>query len=128
MKRAVFEIKQNAVGRCYFVFKDSNGQALVASGSFSRRSELENCLAMVRETAPIAQICEDSASSAPPCFLLCESYGGFSFSLIGFNGETIFISKTYIEKCTCIEAIENMKRGSPNAGIIDTVDQDQAQP
>ena len=121
MKRAVFEIKQNAVGRYYFVFKDSNGQALVASGSFPRRSELEKRLAIVRETAPIAQICDDSVSSAPPYFLLRESYDGFSFSLMSFDGETIFTSKAYNEKSICIEAIENMKNDSLNAGVIDSV-------
>ena len=121
MKRAVFEIKQNAVGRYYFVFKDSNGQALVASGSFPRRSELEKRLAIVRETAPIAQICDDSVSSAPPFFLLRESCDGFSFSLMGFDGETIFTSKAYYEKSICIQAIENMKNDSLNAGVIDSV-------
>lgn len=124
LKRAVFEIKQNAVGRYYFVFKDLTSQALVVSGSFCRRSELEKCLAIVRETAPIAQICDDKSNSAPPYFLFLESNDGFSFSLIGFDGETIFTSKAYKEKSSCIGAIENMKSDSLNAGIIDLVDQE----
>lgn len=124
LKRAVFEIKQNAVGRYYFVYKDLNSHALVVSGSFRRRSELEKCLAIVRETAPIAQICDDKSNPAPPYFLFRKSYDGFSFSLIGFDGETIFTSKAYKEKSSCIGAIENMKSDSLNAGIIDLVDQE----
>ena len=121
MKRAVFEIKQNAVGRYYFVFKEDNEQALVVSGSFWGRSELEKRLANVREAAPVACICDDRKSNMPPLFELHEGKDGLAFSLVGFDGKLIFDSKAYKEKSGCLEAIETLKRESFNAGIVDSV-------
>lgn len=61
MERAVFEIKQNPVGRYYFIFKGIQGRVIVVSQSFSDRSQLEKCLSNVRSMAKFGEIKENES-------------------------------------------------------------------
>ena len=119
MKRAVFEIKKNAVGRYYFVFKDAAGQTVVVSCSFGGRSALEKCLASVREAAAVAEVFTDGERVKPPLFKIQECKDGFDFLLVGFEGELVFSSKPYAEKSDCITAVQYLKSQALDAGTVD---------
>ncbi|NLE24254.1 MAG: DUF1508 domain-containing protein [Clostridiaceae bacterium] len=121
MIRAAFEIKKNAVGRYYFIFKDDMNEAIVVSGSFGSRSDLEKNIACIRETAAVADLCEIGENLISPLFKLCENKDGFTFSLLGYEGETILTSKLYHEKSRCVVAVNKLKRLSYDANIIDFV-------
>ncbi len=122
LQRAVFEIKQNAVGRYYFVFKDPDGKGLIVSKSFADRASLESCVAHVRDKAKVARISECTDGQAqPPLFLIQKYMAGYTFTLIGFEGEIIFSSESYLHKEDCIKNIELLKNQSLNAGILDLV-------
>jgi uncharacterized protein YegP (UPF0339 family) len=122
MKRAIFEIKQNAVGRYYFILKDTTEKGLVVSRSFSDRSRLETCIAQVRDKAPLAEIKEDlEENMRPPVFFIEKDKTGYTFSLIGFENEVIFSSESYSKKDECIKAIELLKNLALDAGIVDSV-------
>lgn len=120
MKRAVFEVKQNPLGNYYFAFKDSNGQTSVISCNFSDRAELESCLAKVRDTAAVADVCHATTSATTaPFFLVDDGEWGVKFSLIGFYGEIIFSSIPYSEWEECSKAIQMLKANTQRAQIID---------
>ena len=123
-KRAVFEIKQNPVGNYYFTFHNSECKTTVISHSFSNRSELESCLANIRDAAMIADIynCYMQRGS-PPYFIMESDKEGITFSLIGFRGEIIFNSVPYLSEVQCKEAIIVLKTSAQRAGIVDlTID------
>lgn len=123
-KRAMFEIKQNSIGNYYFTFNDSKCKTTVISRSFSNRSELETCLAHIRDTAMIADVCDCCIQrGSPPYFLIQNDEEGITFSLIGFHDEIIFSSVPYSSEAECKEAISTLKTSSQKAGIVDlTVD------
>ena len=122
MKRAVFEIKINPVGRYFFVFRDAEGTALVVSKSFGGRSQLEKCLADIRDTAQIAALKESAKNkTVPPLFRIENDRESYTFALIGFEGEVIFSSEGYAQRNDCIAAIELLKKLSFDAGIVDLV-------
>jgi len=120
LSHAVFEIKKNAVGRYYFVFKSDDNHNLVVTQSFLKRSEMEKCISEIRETATVAEICERNLSSKPPFFQLNEDANGWSCSLMGFSGNLVFISEKYKTKQECIGTMNTMKELSADAGIVDT--------
>ncbi len=121
MKRAVFEIKQNAVGRYYFIFKDDKNENPVYSGSFGERSELEKSIVSVREASSVAAVCENDCCIKPPVFKISEVKDGFDFTFIDFNGRIIFTSNPYSEKSFCINAIKKLKCLAFDAKLIDLV-------
>lgn len=119
-KRAVFEIKQNSIGNYYFTFHDSECKTTVISHSFSNRSELESCLAHIRDAAMIADICDCYMQrGSPPFFITKNDEEGIRFSLIGFHGEIIFSSVPYLSEAQCREAISILKASAQRAGIVD---------
>lgn len=121
MDRAVFEIKMNAVGRLYFIFKDSAGSSIVTSKSFASRASLERCIAGIRDTALTAEICMSPEKTVPPVFLIHENNSGFSFDLIGYDGEIIFSSMKYGVIADCRAALKLFKNESPDAGLLDSI-------
>lgn len=123
MGQAVFEIKKNPVGRYYFVFRDMNGMALATSISFSGRSQLEKCLAYLRDTVQLSEAKEtEKASDELPLFKInSKNGGGYDFSLIGFDGFLILTSECFPYEEDCLAAIETLKNQSCDAGIADTL-------
>ncbi len=122
MKRAVYEIKQNAVERYYFIFKDVSGKRLLVSKSFADRSALELCLAQIRESARVAEISESTfCKEKLPCFLIQKNLEGYAFSLLGFKGEVIFSSECFADKSDCVQSLGVFKNLSLDAGIEDSV-------
>jgi uncharacterized protein YegP (UPF0339 family) len=120
LKRAIYEIKKNPVGRYYFIFRDTEGTALVVSKSFGFRSQLEKCLADIRDTAQVAAIKESSGDHvSPPLFGIEYHRENYTFFLIGFEGEVIFSSEGYSQKRDCLVAVERLKSLSLDAGIMD---------
>ena len=120
MQSAVFEIKQNAVGRYYFVFQSEDNQRLVVTQSFSKRSLLEQCISEIRETAAVAELCDSGQSADPPLFQMNQTADGWTCSLLGFSGNLIFISEKYRTKEECIAAVKIIKKLAADAGIIDS--------
>lgn len=122
MKRAVFEIKQNPVGRYYFIFRGIEGTVLVVSQSFSDRSQLEKCISNVRSVAQVGEIKENESDKMQfPFFKIEKENEYYVFFLIGFQGEVIFSSDSYQEKEECVKAIKLFKSLSFHAGILDSV-------
>lgn len=123
-KRAVFEIKQNSIGNYYFTFNDYECNATVISRSFSTRSDLETCLAHIRDTAMIADVVESCMQcGSPPYFFIQNNHEGAIFSLIGFHGDVIFSSVPYVSEVQCKEAIRMLKALAQSAGTVDlTID------
>ena len=120
MKRAVFEVKQNPLGNYYFAFKDPYGQTSVISCNFPDRAELESCLAKVRDTAAVADVCRDATNAvSTPFFLVGDDGCGVKFSLIGFYNEIIFSSIPYLDWAACSNAIHMLKANSQRAQVID---------
>jgi len=115
----VFEIKKNPVGRYYFIFKDQQDQGLVVSKSFPDRSQLEICIAGIRDTAPIAAVFEIEEKQLPQFFIETKN-NGYIFFLKGFDGNLILVSDPYQDKSECIKAIECLKNLAFNAGIKDS--------
>lgn len=123
MKRAVFEIKKNAVGQYFFVFKVIEGNNSVVSMSFKERSSLEHCLSQIREKAKIAGIVEkDVDKDKLPQFLIQSEASGYAFYLIGFESEIILASESYMDKDHCVKGILELKNLSYDAGILDLTD------
>jgi uncharacterized protein YegP (UPF0339 family) len=123
MKRAVFEIKKNAVGQYFFVFKILEGNNSVVSMSFAERSGLEHCLSQVREKSQIAcMVEEDIDEDKLPQFLIRSEASGYIFYLIGFDCEIILASEHYVGKENCIKGILALKDLSYDAGILDLTD------
>lgn len=121
-KRALFEIKQNAVGRYYFIFKDLSEKGLIVSKSFPDRSRLETCVAQIRATAIVAGVTEDPVNRiAPPLFIIKNENTGYTFTLIGFEGEIVFRSECFQNREDCIKSIAVLKNLSADAGILDSV-------
>lgn len=121
-KRALFEIKQNAVGRYYFIFKDLSEKGLIVSKSFPDRSRLETCVAQIRATAIVAGVSGDPLNSIPPpLFIIKSGKTGYTFTLIGFEGEIVFSSECFENREDCIKSIEVLKDLSADAGILDSV-------
>ncbi len=124
IKRTIFEIKQNAVGRYYFVFKSLEGKPYIISKSFADRSSLEICIAQIREKAKVAGVTENYPDGIiqPPLFHIITDKGmGYYFVLIGFEGEVIFSSESFAKMYDCICGIEVLKNQSLDAGIVDSV-------
>lgn len=118
-ERPRFEIKLNPMGRYYFVFRVNEGLNPVVSRSFAGRSQLEKCLANVRDIAPFAQISNEAHPSMPPFFQVEKVEGGYLFSLIGFEGEYVLSSELYENDRLCLEAIHVLREKSFNAMIVD---------
>lgn len=112
------------MGDYYFAFRDPEGGTLVISHSFPDRAELEKCLAGVRDTAMIAEVCgQHDPCPPPPLFKLEKRTDGVTFSLIGYSGEVIFSSVPYTDETLCGEAISVLKSLSRGASVSDlTVD------
>ena len=123
-KRAFFEIKQNPVGNYYFTFHNPEPNTTVISHSFPSRSELESCLARIRDAAMIADIYDcNMPRGSPPYFAIRTDKEGMAFSLIGFRGEIIFSSVPYLNETQCREAIGVLKTSAQRAGVLDlTID------
>lgn len=123
MRQVVFEIKKNPVDKYFFVLKDKNGELLVTSSSFSGRAQLEKCLSYVRETMQLVKVSEDNeALEEMPMLRINSKNGGeFDFSLFGLDGLLIFTSERFHCKEECFTAIEVLKKQSLDAGIYDTI-------
>lgn len=59
-------------------------------------------------------------------FVILSNGTRFSFCLKATNGETVASGKSYINKRTCIKAIENIAKNSQNAGFLSLVPADGA--
>lgn len=119
MQSAVFEIKKNAVGRYYFVFQSEDRHRMVVTQSFSKRSQLEQCISEIRETAAVAELSDSGRNVNPPMFQISPVDEGWIFSLIGFSGNLVVISEKYPTKEECITTVNSIKDLSMDAGIID---------
>ena len=119
MEHAVFEIKKNAVGRYYFVFRIGDGHNLIVTKSFSKRAQLEKCITDLREAAAVAEICDENCSKLPPSFQVKQTSEGYACTLLGFSGDLIFTGERYKRKEECIRAANMIKEFSGDAGIID---------
>jgi len=119
MEIGVFEIKQNAIGWFYFIFTDESEQRMFVSSSFERRSELEKCLAEVRDISTYASIYDADDFLKRPLFVIYEIDEGFTFSLIGYQGEIILSSRVFTLKLECISAILYLKQLASKARILD---------
>ena len=126
MKQAVFEIKRNAVGRYYFVFKNEEEEELLVSGSFSDRPQLEKYLANMRESVQMADIVVGGEVN-PPMFKINIDCEGCTFSLLDFNKEIIYQSDYFAELNDCMLVIIQLKKLSFSAGVADLVRKEQVQ-
>ncbi len=121
MDQAVFEIKQNAVGYYYFVYRAADGAARLCSHSFADRAALERCVADMREMVPLAVVEEGSApSQTPPRFLLSQNDQGYQFTLEGIAGEHIFTSDPCHDRETCLARIALLKSSIKQAHVLDS--------
>lgn len=120
MDEAVFEIKRNAVGYYYFIFRTTADISRLCSHSFADRAALERCVADLREIVPIADVEEStSASQAPPRFLVVEAAQGFHFTLHGLQDEHIFTSDPSPDRAHCLRRIRLLKSLISQARVLD---------
>jgi len=119
MKQAVFEIKQNPVGRYYFVLKNQEGEELLVSGSFNDRAQLEKYLANLRESVQMADIAVGNGAVNPPMFHVETDCKGCYFSLLDFNREIIYQSGYFSGIMDCMQIIVQLKNLSFSAGVMD---------
>lgn len=117
MNRSIFEIKQNPLNRYYFTFKDVGETVKITSQTFESRSSLEACLSQIRESVVVAQISDEENEQLTPPYFLIRPMG--TFSLMGFQGETIFSSTVFDSRETCFEAIQILKKTAQHAGVVD---------
>lgn len=123
IKKSIFQIKKNAVHRYYFVFKTTEEKIIATSKSFSSRSELEICIAGIRDYAKIADLKEENENiKALPVFKILNNEKGYSFNLISMENEIIFTSDNYINKEQCKEAISLIKENVYDANILDSTE------
>jgi uncharacterized protein YegP (UPF0339 family) len=121
MKQGVFEVKQNTVGRYYFVLKNQEGEELMVSGSFSDRAQLEKHLANLRESVQMADIAVDKGVVNPPMFKVEIDDKGCYFSLLDFNREILYQSSHFTGIMACMQIIVQLKNLSFSAGVMDLV-------
>lgn len=121
MEQAVFEIKQNTVGRYYFVLKNHEDEELMVSGSFGDRAQLEKYLANLRESVQLADIAIGKGEVKPPMFKVEMDCGSCFFYLLDFNREIIYQSGRYSGIKECMHIIIQLKKLSFSAGVVDLV-------
>lgn len=122
MQKAVFEIKQNATGSYYFTYYIEAMRLLIVSGSFFKRFALENCIAQIREIAPLSAIARRTeVTSVLPLLRIENGEEGEHFKLIGVQGDIVFQSNIYVEQGMCEQAVKALKELSADAKIIDSV-------
>ncbi|PKM93226.1 MAG: hypothetical protein CVU84_16940 [Firmicutes bacterium HGW-Firmicutes-1] len=121
MLRGAFEIKRNAVGQFYFVFKDPNNATVAVSQSFLERSYLEVCVSKIRDEAKFASINDlQHPHHLNPLFdISCNESGEYIFMMISITGEIIMYSEGFDQKELCIEKLEIFKRYAQDARIVD---------
>ena len=121
MDQAVFEIKQNAVGYYYFVYRAANDATRLCSHSFADRAALERCVADMREIVPHAAVEETvTPMQTLPRFLLSQNDQGFQFTLEGLEGERIFTSDPSHDRETCLARIQLLKATIRQAHVLDS--------
>lgn len=120
MYEAVFEIKRNAVGYYYFIFRTTAEISRLCSHSFADRAALERCVADLREIVPLADVEESSSTpQAPPRFLIAEAEQGFQFTLHGLQDEHIFTSDPSPDRAHCLRRIMLLKSLISQARVLD---------
>jgi uncharacterized protein YegP (UPF0339 family) len=122
MKWGTFEIKRHATGRYFFVFWDMEKKNVMVSHSFSDRSELEICIAQIRDYARVASVYKNEEDlRSLPAFSIRKKNEGYEFVLIGFEGEVLICSEAYSELDACLYGVLTIKELALEARIVDSV-------
>lgn len=106
---AKFEIYSDKSGQFRFRLKADNGEKLLGSEGYRDKASARNGVASVKENAPHDERYERANSSD----------GKFYFNLKAANHEIIGTSETYETAGNRDEGIEDVKRVSPGAQVID---------
>lgn len=120
MEKGRFELKRNAVGRVYFIFKNDEDVLVAVSQSFPDRAALETCITSLRNIVKIANLVHEEERLSPPCFLMKRSHlDHYHFVVIGFYGEILIQSEDYADLETCRCSVEYLKAAAAEAKIVD---------
>lgn len=123
VENGIFELKKNAVGRMYFVFKNAGSEMVAVSQSFSDRSSLEACITNIRNCVKMAPVLENiTETDLPPFFKVqVNSSGHYNFYMLGLHGERLMSSEDYDAKEQCIERLAYFKVYAQEAKLVDLI-------
>ncbi|MBE5774634.1 MAG: DUF1508 domain-containing protein [Clostridiales bacterium] len=107
-----------------FDLKATNGQVIATSEVYSSKASCIKGLESVRKNAPIAnledQTVEGYAAATHPKFeMYTDKAGEFRFRLKARNGEIIAVSEGYVQKDSCLNGIESVRKNAPEAEIVE---------
>lgn len=96
-----------------FTWLDSKNNVILTSVDYKSESECLNAIAALRDKAPLATIEDQTEKSytkqATPKYIVAKSGNSFTFIYVGEDGKTVFTSKKYSTKATCLKDITAFK-------------------
>jgi uncharacterized protein YegP (UPF0339 family) len=107
---AKFEIKKSSNGKFHFNLKAGNGQVILSSEMYEKKSACENGIESVKKNAADENRFERKANGkGDPYFILKAA-----------NGQEIGRSETYSSNSGMENGIESVQTNAPNADVSDT--------
>jgi len=123
LEYCAFELKKNATGRVYFVFKDHRSEMIAVSQSFPDRASLETCISHIRNSIKLANIVDaNNEKGLPPLLVISlNNFGRHYFYMLGFQGERLMSSEGYDSQSQCLKNLHYFKNHAPEARLIDFI-------
>ena len=116
-----FVVKETKTG-VKFDLKATNGQVIATSEVYNSEASCLNGVESVRKNAPIAnledQTVEGFETAKNPKFeIYTDKAGEFRFRLKARNGEVIAVSEGYVQKPSCLNGVESVRKNAPEAPV-----------
>lgn len=102
-----FEVYTDKAGEARFRLKASNGQVILASEGYKRKSSARNGIASVRKNAAVDARFERATTRN----------GKWRFNLKASNGQVIGTSETYESEAARDNGIASVQKNAPSAKI-----------
>lgn len=116
-----FTVKETKSG-VKFDLRATNGQVIANSEIYSSEAACMNGIESVRKNASAAnledQTVEGFVTEKNPKFEVYKDKAGeFRFRLKARNGEIIAVSEGYVQKISCMNGIESVRKNAPDATV-----------
>ena len=116
-----FTVKETNSG-VKFDLRATNGQIIASSEIYSSTAACMNGIESVRRNASAANLedrtVEGFGTEKNPKFEVYKDKAGeFRFRLKARNGEIIAVSEGYVQKVSCMNGIESVRKNAPDAPV-----------
>ncbi len=104
-----FEIYKDKAGEFRFRLKASNGQNILGSEGYTRKSGCTNGIESVRKNSQVEGRFESNQTAT----------GKWTFKLKSTNGQVIGTSQTYDSESGCRNGMKSVAKNAPDAAVDD---------